>query len=82
MTASAMIASVRSIAEPLAGTPRDLDIVVDAADRARFVLIGEASHGTFRALPAMDVANVDVLDFVGWLRGWNDVHDPDRKVGF
>lgn len=45
VTASAMIASVRSIAEPLAGTPRDLDIVVNAADRARFVLIGEASHG-------------------------------------
>jgi hypothetical protein len=39
-------ASVRSIAEPLAGTPRDFDAVVDAADRARFVLIGEASHGT------------------------------------
>jgi len=48
VTASAMIASVGSIAEPLAGTPRDLDIVVNAADRARFVLIGEASHGVER----------------------------------
>jgi erythromycin esterase-like protein len=129
-------ASVRSIAEPLAGTPRDFDAVVDAADRARFVLIGEASHGThefyriraeitkrlvsrhrfdavaveadwpdayrinryvrgasddrdavdalddFRRFPQWMWRNADVLDFVGWLREWNDTHDPDRKVGF
>lgn len=41
-----LAASVRQAARPLAGTPRDFDLVISAADRARFVLIGEASHGT------------------------------------
>jgi erythromycin esterase-like protein len=45
-TKNEFAASLRKIAQPLAGTPRDFDPVVAAAGQARFVLIGEASHGT------------------------------------
>ena len=38
--------SLRESARPLWGTPRDFDLVIAAAGQARFVLIGEASHGT------------------------------------
>lgn len=41
-----LTALVRHVARPLAGTPRDFDPVIAAVDGARFVLIGEASHGT------------------------------------
>jgi erythromycin esterase-like protein len=33
-------------AEPLAGSPSDFDPLIDLIGDARFVLIGEASHGT------------------------------------
>ncbi len=47
MTARGDLAGpLTSLARPLAGTPRDFDAIVAAADQARFVLIGEASHGT------------------------------------
>jgi erythromycin esterase-like protein len=39
-------ASVQAISTPLTGSPHDFDAVLAAAARARFVLIGEASHGT------------------------------------
>ena len=35
-----------AIAEPLAGSPDDYDGLVDMVGEARFVLLGEASHGT------------------------------------
>ena len=33
-------------AEPLVGSPNDFDSLIDMIGDARFVLIGEASHGT------------------------------------
>ena len=41
-----LLSAIRTVSRPLAGTPHDFDAIVDAAHRARFVLIGEASHGT------------------------------------
>jgi erythromycin esterase-like protein len=41
-----LIDLVNKKAEPLIGSPADFDAVIDLADNARFVLIGEASHGT------------------------------------
>src|SRR5882757_4732875 len=38
--------SVREIAQPLAGEARDYDALLQLIGDARFVLIGEASHGT------------------------------------
>ncbi|MGH7680031.1 MAG: erythromycin esterase family protein [Gemmatimonadaceae bacterium] len=125
-----------SVAHPLTGSNEDFEPVLEQADRKRFVLIGEASHGThefyrmraeltkrlireqgFRAVaiegdwpdahrvnryvrsqggapdaeralsgftrfPMWMWRNADVLDFVGWLRAFNDSAPPERAVGF
>src|SRR5438128_1091730 len=39
-------AIVREIAQPLTGSPRDYDGLISLIGDARFVLLGEASHGT------------------------------------
>jgi erythromycin esterase-like protein len=41
-----VVEDVRAAARPLTGGPRDYDLLLERAGRARFVLIGEASHGT------------------------------------
>ncbi|HAK07642.1 MAG TPA: erythromycin esterase [Spartobacteria bacterium] len=43
---SALSDRVSEAAEPLAGSPDDYDSLVDLVGDARFVLLGEASHGT------------------------------------
>lgn len=37
---------LRRLAHPLSGDPRDYDPLLERIGDARFVLIGEASHGT------------------------------------
>jgi erythromycin esterase-like protein len=122
---------------PLTGAPRDYDALLAAIGESRFVLIGEASHGThefyreravitkrlitekgfsavaveadwpdawrvnrfvralgddeepvealddFQRFPRWMWRNADVLDFIGWLRDFNDgVRTGQRKAGF
>ncbi len=128
-------AAIRRLVEPLGGGPADLDAVVEKTRNARFVLIGEATHGThefyriraeitkrllrdhgfaavaiegdwpdayrvhryvcatsddpdasdalkdFRRFPSWMWRNANVLDFVGWLRAFNDDR-PGPKAGF
>lgn len=129
--------AIRQIARPLSGTPADLDPLIDAIDNARFVLIGEASHGThefyeiraeitkrliqekgfiavaveadwpdayrvnryargldgdmtpeealrgFERFPTWMWRNTDVVNFIGWLREYNDALPRGRtKAGF
>lgn len=38
--------------------------------------------GGFRRFPTWMWRNADVLDFVGWLREYNDVHPHRKRVGF
>lgn len=135
--AQELVGQLRTIAQPIdvdaSGAARLLDLVGDA----RFVLIGEASHGTeefyrlraevtrrlieergfhavaaeadwpdafrvnryvrarsddphpdaslsgFRRFPQWMWRNTVVLDFVGWLRAYNDAQDrEERKAGF
>ena len=38
--------------------------------------------GDFQRFPAWMWRNADVLDFVGWPRGFNDGRAPERRVGF
>jgi erythromycin esterase-like protein len=119
------------------GEMADYDALIEKIGDARFVLIGEASHGThefyreraqitkrlisekgfngvaveadfpdanrvngfvrgtssdvqaiealdgFKRFPSWMWRNTDVLDFIGWLRSYNDdVTAPDRKIGF
>ena len=123
--------------QPLRGTARDYDSLIERAADSRYVLVGEASHGThefyreraeitkrliaeqgftavgvegdwpdayrvdryvrgegddasaeealrdFRRFPAWMWRNRDVLEFVGWLRDWNDgLGGNEPKVGF
>ena len=124
-------------ARPLTGAEHDFAPLLKRIGDARFVLIGEASHGThefyrlraqltrrliedkgfsavavegdwpdayrvnryvrglgsdaepvaalgsFQRFPGWMWRNTDVVDFVGWLRAYNDqVDGPRRKVGF
>src|SRR5882724_2188274 len=128
--------SIREAARPLTGAPRDYDSLMELVGDARYVLLGEASHGThefyreraqitrrliqergfnaiaveadwpdayrinryvrgvsddnesiealadFKRFPAWMWRNADVLDFVGWLRDYNDDLSAGSKVGF
>jgi erythromycin esterase-like protein len=38
--------AIREIAQPLTGSPNDYDALLGLITHARFVLLGEASHGT------------------------------------
>jgi erythromycin esterase-like protein len=128
---------VREAARPFAGGVTDYDLLLEFIGEARFVLLGEASHGThefyrqraqitkrliqekgftavaveadwpdayrvnryvrgqgtdsdaaealsgFKRFPAWMWRNADVLDFVGWLRSYNDALPAETiKTGF
>lgn len=132
-----LVAVIREAAVPLHQAEGDYDRLLEWAGDARYVLIGEASHGThefyrdralitrrlieekgfgavaveadwpdayrvnrfvrglgkdaaaidalgdFLRFPTWMWRNADVLDFVGWLRDWNDGLPPRRsRVGF
>lgn len=127
---------VRGAAHPLNGSATDYDSLLKLIGDARFVLLGEASHGThefyhqraritqrlirdkgfnaiaveadwpdayrvnryvqgdnvdpdavqalsgFKRFPAWMWRNADILDFVGWLRTFNDALDLPKRIGF
>ena len=131
------VENIRKDAHSLSGAPRDYDPLLDRVGNARFVLIGEASHGThefyqqraeitkrliaekqfsavaveadwpdayrinrfvrgypgdaeasealsdFKRFPTWMWRNADVLDFIGWLRQYNDELPRGKyKAGF
>ena len=132
---STTLSTIRHSAHLFAGAPTDYDPLLEATGDARFVLIGEASHGThefyrhraqitkrliaergfiavaveadwpdsyrvnqfvrhqgrdeeaidslagFERFPTWMWRNADVLDFVGWLRNYNE-HHQSKQAGF
>ena len=130
-----LINAIRRSAHPLTGKDTDFDPLLKMIGDCRFVLIGEATHGThefyrlraqitkrliaekgftavaveadwpdayrvnqfvrfegedeeavdalagFQRFPAWMWRNADVLDFVGWLRNYNE-HRHSKRVGF
>jgi len=137
LTKTKLTDAVRQAAHPISGTSSDYDALLDQIGNARFVLIGEASHGThefyqqraeltkrliqekgftavaveadwpdayrinryvrgvsndpdsidaladFQRFPTWMWRNADVLNFIGWLREYNDALPQDAtKVGF
>jgi erythromycin esterase-like protein len=130
-----ILKAIRHAAHPLTGGTTDLDPLLKTVGDARFVLLGEASHGThefyrlraqitkrliaekgfnavaveadwpdayrvnqyvlfesedeeaidalagFQRFPAWMWRNADVLDFIGWLRNYNE-HRHSHRVGF
>jgi hypoxanthine phosphoribosyltransferase len=134
---NALLVTLQQAARPLSGAARDYDPLMDLIGDARFVLLGEASHGTrefyreraritqrlieekgftavlveadwpdayrvnryvrnlsgdvdavealadFRRFPRWMWRNTEVVDFVEWLRAYNDALAPnDEKTGF
>jgi erythromycin esterase-like protein len=134
---STLLKTVREAARPLTGAPRDYDALIDLVGDVRFVLIGEASHGThdfyheralitqrlikekgftavaveadwpdayrvnryvrgmsddafataalagFQRFPTWMWRNTDVVEFVDWLREYNDALPSDvNRCGF
>ena len=127
---------IREAAHPLTGSGGDYDSLLEMIGDARFVLLGEASHGThefyrerakitqrlirekgfhavaveadwpdayrvnryiqgddtdpdavqalsgFKRFPAWMWRNADVLDFIGWLRSFNDALEQPKRIGF
>lgn len=128
--------AVRKVLRGLTGAAGDYDPLLEGIGDARFVLLGEASHGThefykeraqitkrlikekgftavaveadwpdayrvnryvrglgddaeaidaladFKRFPAWMWRNADVLDFVGWLRAYNEARSLNARVGF
>ena len=128
--------AVHENAHPLTGAASDYDPLMDQVGDARFVLLGEASHGThefyreraqitkrliqqkgfnavaveadwpdayrvnrfvrgenndteaidalegFKRFPTWMWRNADALDFVGWLRSYNEAQSDRLKAGF
>lgn len=136
-TKSSLVQTLQSAARPLVGGADDFDPLLGLIGESRFVLLGEASHGThefyrirgeitkrlvrekgfnaiaveadwpdaysvnryvqgrsadadagdalasFQRFPQWMWRNADVLDFVGWLREYNDaLGAAGAKVGF
>jgi erythromycin esterase-like protein len=131
-----LLADIRASAHPLRRADADYDPLLGMIGDARFVLLGEASHGThefysqrahitrrliaelgfsavaveadwpdayrvnryvrglggsgmavealdgFKRFPAWMWRNADVLDFVGWLKEFNDGKGQDERTGF
>src|SRR5215207_9573300 len=127
---------LRNVVRPFDGSSASFDPLIELVGDARYVLIGEASHGThefykaradltkrlvrekgftavaveadwpdawrvnryvqgfndsadandalggFKRFPQWMWRNADVLDFVGWLREYNDGLAPEARVGF
>jgi len=130
-----ILTAIRHSALPLRGETTDFDPLLETVGDARFVLLGEASHGThefyrvraqitkrliaekgfnavaveadwpdayrvnqyvrfegddedaidalagFQRFPAWMWRNADVLDFIGWLRNYNE-HRESHRAGF
>jgi erythromycin esterase-like protein len=130
-----LVKAIHHAAHPLMGQATDFDPLLERIGDSRFVLIGEASHGThefyriraqitkrliaekdfsavaveadwpdayrinqyvrfesededaidalsgFQRFPGWMWRNADVLDFVGWLRNYNE-HRHSKRVGF
>jgi erythromycin esterase-like protein len=81
---AATIADIRELAAPLE-SERDLDLLLDRIGDARYVLIGEASHGTsefyqWRALLTRRLIAERGFSFVGVEGDWPDCYRVDRWV--
>ena len=84
-TTGALAGTLREVARPLAGTPSDFDPVIAAARSARFVLIGEASHGThefyrIRAEITKRLIRECAFDAVAVEADWPDAYRVNRYV--
>src|SRR5437773_3124549 len=132
MAVQSIASDLRETVRPITGARTDFDVLLEMIGDARFVLLGEATHGThefykaraeiskrlirekgfsviaweadwpdtlrtsryirgrgddrtaleslgdFKRFPAWMWRNADILDFIGWLRTWNDRLEKNR----
>ena len=76
---------ISKAAEPLAGSPDDYDALLDLVGDARFVLLGEASHGTHefyreRALISKRLIYQRGFNAVAVEADWPDAYRINRFV--
>ena len=79
-----VLAEIRSLAQPLE-TAQDLDPLVERCAGARFVCVGEASHGTheyyrWRALLSRRLIEEHGFTWIGVEGDWPDCWRIDRWV--
>jgi erythromycin esterase len=79
-----LMASVRNLGRPL-GSPADLDPLLERIDDARFVLLGEASHGThefyaWRAEISKRLITEKEFSFIAVEGDWPDCYRVNRYV--
>ena len=77
--------TVRETAKPLTGAPQDYDPLMDLIGEARFVLLGEASHGTHefyreRATITQRLIAEKGFTAVAVEADWPDAHRVNRYV--
>jgi erythromycin esterase-like protein len=82
---TALVEAVECHAQPLAGTFADYDVLLDAARDKRYVLLGEASHGTrefyqARAHITERLLNEHGFDAVAVEADWPDAYRVHRYV--
>src|SRR4051794_41665664 len=83
-TSEALTAQVRALSRPLRG-PEDLDPLLDLIGDARYVLLGEASHGTaeyytWRARITRRLITEKDFSFVAVEGDWPDCYRINRYV--
>jgi erythromycin esterase-like protein len=82
---SALSDRISRVAEPLAGSPNDYDPLIEMVGGARFVLLGEASHGThefYRERALLTKRLIDQRGFhaVAVEADWPDAYRINRFV--
>src|ERR1043166_2344533 len=77
--------TIRAAAQPLTGGARDYDALLDLIGDARYVLLGEATHGTHefykaRAEITKRLIREKNFSFVAWEADWPDALRVNRYV--
>lgn len=80
-----LVAGIREAARPLTGSPRDYDPLMELIGDARFVLLGEATHGTHefyreRARITRRLIEEKGFDAVVLEADWPDAYRVNRYV--
>ena len=82
---TALIRKIRAAASPIAGTAADYDPLIELIGDARFVLLGEASHGTHDFYLARSQITKRLIEDKGFTAvaveaDWPDAYRVNRYV--
>src|SRR5882724_5155613 len=82
---SALLETIRATAFPVTGAARDYDALIELIGDARYVLLGEASHGTHefyktRAEITKRLIREKGFSFVAWEADWPDALRVNRYL--